>query len=88
MNIILDQFITRVQATSKARSKNVSLTIDEAQNIVNEITKLVTRDSSILDQINNIINSSQTARFSKSEIDTPESNIVILSGGRFTDEQN
>lgn len=88
MNIILDQFITRVQAASKARSKNVSLTIDEAQNIVNEITKLVTRDSSILDQINNIINSSQTARFSKSEIDTPESNIVILSGGRFTDEQN
>lgn len=88
MNVILDQFISRVQAASKARSKNVSLTIDEAQSIVNEITKLVSRDSSILDQINNIINSSQTAKFSKSDIPVSNTDVVILSGGRFTDEQN
>ncbi|MCK9529495.1 MAG: hypothetical protein M0R77_02865 [Gammaproteobacteria bacterium] len=88
MNAILNQFITRVQTAAKSRSKNVSLTIDEAQSIVAEITKLVSRDSSILDQINTIINTSQTARFAKADIPTSDSDIVILSGGKFTDEQN
>lgn len=88
MNVILNQFISRVQAANKSRSKNVSLTIDEAQAIVAEITKLVSRDSSILDQINTIISTSQTARFAKSDIGQEDTQVVVLSGGRFTDEQN
>lgn len=87
MNAILNQFISRVQAASKARSKDVRLSIDESQAIVAEITKLMVRDSSILDQINNILNSGQTTRFSKSDntiVDQPER--IILSGGKFTDE--
>lgn len=87
MNVILNQFITRVQSAAKARSKDVRLTIEESQAIVAEITKLMVRDSSILDQINNIINSSQTTRISKADnsvVERPEK--IILSGGRFTDE--
>lgn len=88
MNVILNQFITRVQSAVKSRSKNISLTLDEGQAIVAEITKLVSRDSSILDQINTIISTSQTARFAKTDISAGETDTVVLSGGRFTDEQN
>lgn len=89
MNIILNQFISRVQGAAKARSKDVRLTIEESQAIVAEITKLMVRDSSILDQINAILSTNQTARFSKTNhtmVDPGEK--IILSGGRFTDEEN
>ncbi len=84
MNVVLNQFISRVQGAVKARSKSVSLTLDEAQAIVAEITKLTTRDSSILDQVTNIINSSQTVKVSKNDIES--SDVLFLNGGKFSDE--
>lgn len=87
MNVILNQFISRVQSAAKSRSKDVRLSIDESQAIVAEITKLMVRDSSILDQINNILNLSQTTRFSKIDntvAEQPEK--IFLSGGKFTDD--
>lgn len=88
MNTILNQFISRVQTATKSRSKDVRLTIEESQAIVAEITKLMIRDSSILDQINNILSASQTTRFSKSDSSfAPQAEKIILNGGRFTDEE-
>lgn len=85
MNVVLNQFISRVQGAVKARSKSVSLTLDEAQAIVAEITKLTTRDSSILDQVTNIINSSQTLKVSKTDIESG-GDVLFLNGGKFSDE--
>ncbi len=87
MNAILNQFISRVQSAAKARSKDVRLSIDEGQAIVAEITKLLVRDNSMLDQINNLLNNSQTTRFSKTDntaVEQPER--LYLSGGKFTDD--
>lgn len=90
MSVILNQFISRVQSATKAKSKDVRITLEEGQAIVAEITKLMVRDSSILDQINAILSTSQTARFSKADhslIEQPKVERVVLSGGKFIDEE-
>lgn len=90
MSVILNQFVSRVQTATKAKSKDVRISLEEGQAIVAEITKLMIRDSSILEQINSILSTSQTARFSKIDqtLVAPQTGErIVLSGGKFTDEE-
>lgn len=84
MNAIINQFVSRVNAAQKSRSKDVRLTIEEAQSMVVELNKLVTRDSSLIDQITVIVKNAQLAQPSLQQIAPPAGSIMV-SGGRFTD---
>ena len=86
MNVILNQFINRVQIATKARSKELKMTLEESQAVVSEITKLIARDSSVLDEIVNMMNNGQLTRVPKANPTTNER--VVISGGRFSDKDD
>lgn len=82
MNIILNQFFSRIQNAQKARSKDIRLTIEEANQISLEISKLTNRDSDLVNQIQLLLKA-QPISAPQSTITTVEP--IVFSGGRFTD---
>lgn len=50
----IDKFIGRVDASTKARSKEVRLSLTEAQQLCFEISKLVLKENQLLEKITNL----------------------------------
>ena len=50
----LDKFVKRVESSTKARSREIRLTIAEAQQMTFEITKLLLKENELLEKITNI----------------------------------
>lgn len=82
MNIILNQFFSRIQNAQKARSKDIRLTIEEANQISLEISKLTNRDSDLVNQIQLLLKTQSTPTV---QHNITMSEPVIFSGGKFTD---
>lgn len=85
MNAVINQFVSRVNAAQKSRSKDVRLSIEEAQSLVVELNKLVTRDSSMVDQIAVLVKNAQLAQSSQTAVEIATPGTIVISGGRFTD---
>lgn len=50
----LDKFVKRVEQSTKARSKEIRITLNEAQEMVFEITKILMIENDLLEKINNL----------------------------------
>ena len=50
----IEKFLNRVDASTKARSKELRLTLEEAQQLCFEISKLVLKENQLLEKITNL----------------------------------
>ena len=72
----VEKFVTRVQASTKAQSKEIRLSIAEAQELSFEISRMLIKENQLLEKITNL----QEGSTSKSE---PEETTVAMDGGTF-----
>ena len=76
----LEKFVKRVEASTKARSKEIRLTISESQQMTFEITKLLIRENDLLERITNL----QDGKTEEGA--NPFENVMIqgaIDGGKF-----
>ena len=76
----LEKFLKPVEASTKARSKEIRLTITESQQMTFEITKLLMRENDLLERITNL----QDGKTEEGA--NPFENVMIqgaIDGGKF-----
>jgi len=71
----IEKFINRVQKSTKAKSREIRLTISEAQILSNEMAKLLSGENKLLRKIVNIQNE-------QSKVVSSDDNSV-MDGGKF-----
>lgn len=77
----LEKFLKRVEAATKARSKEIRLNTTEAQQMTIEITQLLMKENQLLQQITNM----QTGK--TADGGDPYKNLVVdatIDGGKFS----
>jgi len=71
----IEKFINRVQKSTKAKSREIRLTISEAQILSNEMAKLLIAENKLLKQIVDIQNEQSKVVLSDNE--------AVMDGGKF-----
>ena len=71
----IEKFINRVQKSTKAKSREIRLTISEAQILSNELAKLLIIENKLLKKIVNI-------QDEQSKV-APSDNEPVMDGGKF-----
>lgn len=71
----VEKFINRVQKSTKAKSREIRLTISEAQILSNELAKLLVAENTLLKKIVNIQDGQSKVVSSDNE--------AVMDGGKF-----
>lgn len=71
----IEKFINRVQKSTKAKSREIRLTISEAQILSNELAKLLVAENTLLKKIVNIQDGQPKVVSSDNE--------TVMDGGKF-----
>ena len=71
----IEKFINRVQKSTKAKSREIRLTISEAQILSNEMAKLLVQENKLLSKIVKI-------QDEQSKVAPPD-NETVMDGGKF-----
>lgn len=71
----IEKFINRVQKSTKAKSREIRLTISEAQILSNEMAKLLVQENKLLKKIVNIQDEQSKVASSNNE--------AVMDGGKF-----
>lgn len=71
----VEKFINRVQKSTKAKSREIRLTISEAQILSNELAKLLIAENTLLKKIVNIQDGQSKVVSSDNE--------TVMDGGKF-----
>lgn len=71
----IEKFINRVQKSTKAKSREIRLTISEAQILSNELARLLVTENKLLKKIVNI-------QDEQSKV-APSDNETVMDGGKF-----
>lgn len=73
----IEKFINRVQQSTKAKSREIRLTITEAQILSNELAKVLARENKLLKRIVNIQDEQSKGISIKDDG-------IVMDGGSFT----
>lgn len=68
----ITRFVERIRKESRGRSKTLTLTMEEAQDLANELTLLTLRENELLKEISTLKSANQVTQ-------------VVLGGGSFRD---
>ena len=79
----LDILVRRVEEATKARSKEIRLPIGDAQGIVFELTRILSRENELLQKISDFQENGLDNLLKPVKVKAQQDNEIVMDGGNF-----